>query len=141
MCIGNLLLYQSLTINEFLIWQEPMLERAKEKQMLKKVILIVLCLLVVTAIAYSQGGFQAPGDPFGGDPMMGPQGGNQMGQPRMNPMMPQMMPQMAPIMIASDNNLYILRGEQVIKLDGNLKVVAQTMLPRPQMPKPRAPQE
>jgi hypothetical protein len=108
--------------------------------MYKKVILIVVGLLVVAVIAFAQGGFEAPG---GGGPM-GPPPGGQMGpgmpgMPGMGQMMPgMMMPGMggSPVMVANGNNLYILRGDQVIKLDDDLKVVKQITLPRPQMPRP-----
>lgn len=108
--------------------------------MYKKVILIVMSLLIVAVIAYAQGGgeFEAP---YGGDPMGGPPPG-QMGMPGMPPGMGQMMPGMGqmpggnPIMVVSGNFIYVLRGDQLIKLDGDLKVIKQVMLPRPNMPRP-----
>jgi len=109
--------------------------------MYKKVILIVVGLLIVAAIAYAQGGFEGP---YGGDPMGGPQPG-QMGMPGMPPGMGQMMPGMgqmpgsSPIMVVNGNFIYIMRGDQVIKLDGDLKVMKQVMLPRPNMRGPQNP--
>lgn len=93
---------------------------------MNRVIMIVLVLMVVAAIAYAQTNTSGenPAGPFGG-------------MPRMGQMMP-MMPMGNAIMQISGDNIYILRGEQLIKLSNDLKVIKQVTLPRPAMPTNRS---
>ena len=79
-----------------------------------------------------QGGPGGPGGPQRGG---GQQGGFQGGQGGQGgPGGGQMMPPMGGggAIAAADGNVYVLQGNRVIKLNGDLKVVGQTELPRPQ---------
>jgi hypothetical protein len=86
---------------------------------MKRVVLVAAVLLVLAVVAYAQMG----GPPAGQQPMM--------------PMSHMMMPSGAPIMLAQGDSLFILRGDQLIKVNANtLEVAKSVMLPKPEMPRP-----
>lgn len=107
--------------------------------MFKKIVPIVVVLIIAAVFAYAQindGVDSMPPDPRGPGmgPGMGPMPGMGMGMGG-----PMMMPGMPAVMNISGNNIYILRGDQLVKLDSDLKIIKQVMLPRPTMPRQAQP--
>ena len=80
-------------------------------------LLLVVLVAALAAIAYAQ---MQPGS---GQPPMGP--------PRMG-----MMPPVAPVMLMEGNALFILRGDQLIRVNATSLETKVLMLPRPEPPTP-----
>ena len=89
---------------------------------MKRVLLVIVVVLVLAAVAYAQ---ISPGVPV---PRTAPRAPRPM---RMAPLGP------GPVMVAHNGFLFVLRGDQLLKVDtGDLQVKAQSTLPRPAPPEP-----
>ena len=88
---------------------------------MKRVLLVIVVVLVLAAVAYAQ--INPVGVPGTAPPAPRPM--------RMSPLGP------GPVMVAHNGFLFILRGDQLLKVDiGDLQVKAQSTLPRPARPEP-----
>ncbi|MBI2841933.1 MAG: hypothetical protein HYX78_00880 [Armatimonadetes bacterium] len=84
-------------------------------------VLVVAAILLAAVVAYAQ---------------MTPWGDNNE-PPNLPPGPHRMLPPPSPVMLADNGYLYILRGEQLVKVNcSDLSVEKVTMLPRPQPPQP-----